>query len=81
MGCNLVRSPFIFFSVINGIFNSKPNKIKQLKLVGLIIEKMMPIGTEEDPADIDEESPSRVGTEIYKSISFYLLYYSWLLRY
>ncbi|KAG0800838.1 hypothetical protein G6F22_001835 [Rhizopus arrhizus] len=47
----------------------KPNKIKQLKLVGLIIEKMMPIGTEEDPADIDEESPSRLAFKVLNAFA------------
>lgn len=39
---------------------SKQSKIKSLKLVGPIIESVMPIGTEEDPEDVDDESPSRV---------------------
>lgn len=32
-----------------------------MKLVGHIVERLMPIGTEEDPEDADEDSASRVG--------------------
>jgi hypothetical protein len=39
---------------------SKQNKIRSLKLVGFIVEGLMPIGSEEDPEDVDEDSPSRV---------------------
>ena len=39
---------------------SKQSKIKSLKLVAPIIESIIPIGTEEDPEDIDDDSPSRV---------------------
>lgn len=42
------------------LLHSKQNKIRHLKLVGHIVERLMPIGTEEDPVDIDEDSPSRV---------------------
>ncbi|CEG78193.1 Putative 50S ribosomal protein L32 [Rhizopus microsporus] len=38
----------------------KQHKIRQMKLVGHIVEKLMPIGTEEDPEDVDEDSPSRL---------------------
>lgn len=40
--------------------HSKQNKIRSLKLVGFIVEGLMPIGSEEDPEDVDEDSPSRV---------------------
>lgn len=43
---------------------SKQSKIKSLKLVGPIIESVMPIGTEEDPEDVDDESPSRVSKQV-----------------
>jgi hypothetical protein len=42
---------------------SKQNKIRSLKLVGYIVEQLMPIGTEADPEDVDEDSPSRVSFE------------------
>lgn len=45
---------------------SKQNKIRTLKLVGPIIEGLMPIGTEEDPEDVDEDSPSRVSIYLKK---------------
>lgn len=50
------------FAIMNNInyFKSKQNKIRHLKLVGHIVERLMPIGTEEDPEDADEDSPSRV---------------------
>jgi importin-4 len=40
--------------------NSKKAKIQRLKLVGPIIQQLMPIGAENDPEDQDDESPSRV---------------------
>lgn len=42
--------------------HSKQNKIRSLKLVGFIVEGLMPIGSEEDPEDVDEDSPSRVSS-------------------
>ncbi|KAG0766238.1 hypothetical protein G6F33_004240 [Rhizopus arrhizus] len=47
----------------------KQTKIKQLKLVGPIVEKLMPIGTEEDPEDIDEDSPSRLAFKVLNALA------------
>lgn len=47
---------------------SKQNKIRSLKMVGFIVEGLMPIGSEEDPEDVDEDSPSRVSIEIKKNL-------------
>jgi hypothetical protein len=44
----------------HNFLRSKQNKIRSLKLVGFIVEGLMPIGSEEDPEDVDEDSPSRV---------------------
>lgn len=37
-------------------------------MVGFIVEGLMPIGSEEDPEDVDEDSPSRVSIEIKKNL-------------
>jgi hypothetical protein len=60
VGCSLVSFVVLSLSFFIHRVYSKQTKIKQLKLVGPIVEKLMPIGTEEDPEDIDEDSPSRV---------------------
>lgn len=49
----------------NSFLNSKQNKIRSLKLVGFIVEGLMPIGSEEDPEDVDEDSPSRVSSNYF----------------
>jgi hypothetical protein len=50
----------MIWSYILTVSTSKQNKIRHLKLVGHIVERLMPIGTEEDPEDADEDSASRV---------------------
>jgi hypothetical protein len=52
---------------------SKQNKLRSLKLVGPMIERIMPIGSEEDPEDIDEDSPSRVSdTQLLTGFTLWL---------
>ncbi|KAI8388178.1 armadillo-type protein [Radiomyces spectabilis] len=47
----------------------KQNKIRSLKLVGFIVESLMPIGTEEDPEDADEDSPSRLAYKVLNALA------------
>ncbi|KAG9295040.1 hypothetical protein G9A89_017834 [Geosiphon pyriformis] len=47
----------------------KKAKIQRLKLVGPIIERLMPIGTEDDPDDADEDSPSRLAFRVINTLS------------
>ncbi|KAI9310977.1 armadillo-type protein [Dichotomocladium elegans] len=47
----------------------KQNKIRSLKLVGFLVEGLMPIGTEEDPEDMDEDSPSRVAFKVLNALA------------
>ncbi|KAI9321271.1 armadillo-type protein [Dichotomocladium elegans] len=47
----------------------KQSKIKSLKLVGPIIENVIPIGTEEDPEDVDDESPSRAAFKVLNALA------------
>lgn len=58
---------------------SKQNKIRSLKLVGFIVEGLMPIGSEEDPEDVDEDSPSRVCffCSVGSISKTHIMFYSW----
>ncbi|KAK4518253.1 uncharacterized protein ATC70_001605 [Mucor velutinosus] len=47
----------------------KQNKIRHLKLVGHIVERLMPIGTEEDPEDVDEDSASRLAYKVLNALA------------
>ncbi|CAO3652130.1 unnamed protein product [Cunninghamella blakesleeana] len=47
----------------------KQNKIRSLKLVGFIVESLMPIGTEPDPEDVDEDSPSRLAYKVLNALA------------
>ncbi|KAI8380680.1 armadillo-type protein [Blakeslea trispora] len=47
----------------------KQNKIRSLKLVGFIVEGLMPIGSEEDPEDVDEDSPSRLAFKVLNALA------------
>ncbi|KAI9302006.1 armadillo-type protein [Cunninghamella echinulata] len=47
----------------------KQNKIRSLKLVGFIVENLMPIGTEPDPEDVDEDSPSRLAYKVLNALA------------
>ncbi|KAI8344311.1 armadillo-type protein [Chlamydoabsidia padenii] len=47
----------------------KQNKIRTLKLVGFMVEQLMPIGTEADPEDIDEDSPSRLSYKVLNALA------------
>ncbi|KAI8639975.1 armadillo-type protein [Parasitella parasitica] len=47
----------------------KQNKIRSMKLVGFIVEGLMPIGTEEDPEDVDEDSPSRLAFKVLNALA------------
>ncbi|KAJ1963137.1 hypothetical protein GGI12_002236, partial [Dipsacomyces acuminosporus] len=42
----------------------KRSRLQKLKIVQPLIEKMMPITTQEDPEDVDEDSPSRVALRV-----------------
>ncbi|CAG8515602.1 454_t:CDS:10 [Diversispora eburnea] len=44
-------------------------KVQRLKLIGPIIQHLMPIGTENDPEDMDEESPSRMAFRVINTLS------------
>lgn len=39
---------------------SKKSKLQSLNLGGAILEGLMPVTTEEEPDDADDEAPSRV---------------------
>ncbi|OZJ01999.1 hypothetical protein BZG36_04727 [Bifiguratus adelaidae] len=47
----------------------KQSKLKSLKLVAPIIERVMPIGVEEEPEDIDEEAPSKMAFKVLNSLA------------
>ncbi|KAI9363287.1 armadillo-type protein [Pilaira anomala] len=47
----------------------KQNKIRSLKMVGFIVEGLMPIGSEEDPEDVDEDSPSRLAFKVLNALA------------
>ncbi|KAI8097132.1 armadillo-type protein [Halteromyces radiatus] len=47
----------------------KQNKIRSLKLVGYMVEHLMPIGTEADPEDVDEDSPSRLAYKVLNALA------------
>ncbi|KAI8988658.1 armadillo-type protein [Pilobolus umbonatus] len=47
----------------------KQNKIRSLKLVGVIVEGLMPIGSEDDPEDVDEDSPSRLAFKVLNALA------------
>ncbi|KAI9245388.1 armadillo-type protein [Phascolomyces articulosus] len=47
----------------------KQSKIKSLKLVAPIIESIIPIGTEEDPEDVDDDSPSRTAFKVMNALA------------
>ncbi|KAJ1889126.1 hypothetical protein LPJ66_008201, partial [Kickxella alabastrina] len=47
----------------------KRGRLQKLKIVKLLIDKMMPITSQEDPEDIDEDSPSRVALRVLNALS------------
>ncbi|KAI9502585.1 hypothetical protein GGI25_003733 [Coemansia spiralis] len=47
----------------------KRGRLQKLKIVKPLIEKMMPITAQEDPEDIDEDSPSRVALRVLNALS------------
>ncbi|RUO95897.1 armadillo-type protein [Jimgerdemannia flammicorona] len=47
----------------------KQNKLRTLKLVGPIVQRVMPIGTEEDPEDVDDDSPSRLAFKVMNALA------------
>ncbi|ORX93243.1 ARM repeat-containing protein [Basidiobolus meristosporus CBS 931.73] len=47
----------------------KKARIQRLKLVGPIVQRLMPIGVEEDPEDIDEDSPSRSAFKVLNALA------------
>ncbi|ORX55218.1 ARM repeat-containing protein [Hesseltinella vesiculosa] len=47
----------------------KQNKIRSLKLVGFMVEHLMPVGTEADPEDVDDDSPSRLSYKVLNALS------------
>ncbi|KAF9432577.1 hypothetical protein BGZ76_010601 [Entomortierella beljakovae] len=46
----------------------KKTKIQRLKLVGPMIQGLMPIGAEEEPDDIDEDSPARLAFKVINTL-------------
>ncbi|CAG8438463.1 984_t:CDS:10 [Funneliformis caledonium] len=51
------------------VINYKKSKVQRLKLVGPIIQQLMPIGVEDDPDDQDDESPSRMAFRVINTLS------------
>ncbi|KAJ1907137.1 hypothetical protein LPJ81_000948 [Coemansia sp. IMI 209127] len=47
----------------------KRGRLQKLKIVKPLIEKMLPITAQEDPEDIDEDSPSRVALRVLNILS------------
>ncbi|KAJ2213540.1 hypothetical protein EV179_003765 [Coemansia sp. RSA 487] len=47
----------------------KRGRLQKLKIVKPLIEKMLPITAQEDPEDIDEDSPSRVALRVLNVLS------------
>ena len=55
--------PFLFFLsnlVAVNLFHSKKSKIQSKSLAPSILEGLMPITTEVEPGDVDDDTPSRV---------------------
>ena len=53
----------VFFSsnlVVNNAIHSKKSKIQSKNLAPSILEGLMPITTEDEPGDADDDTPSRV---------------------
>ncbi|KAI8595349.1 armadillo-type protein, partial [Dissophora ornata] len=46
----------------------KKTKIQRLKLVGPMIQALMPIATEEEPEDTDEDSPARLAFKVINTL-------------
>ncbi|KAL1920186.1 uncharacterized protein VTP21DRAFT_1332 [Calcarisporiella thermophila] len=47
----------------------KKSKLRSLKLVTPIIQRILPIGAEDEPEDIEEDSPARLAFKVLNSIS------------
>ncbi|KAI8325113.1 ARM repeat-containing protein [Martensiomyces pterosporus] len=47
----------------------KRGRLQKLKIVQPLIEKMLPITTQEDPEDVDDDSPSRVALRVLNVLS------------
>ncbi|KAJ2875032.1 hypothetical protein GGH93_001925 [Coemansia aciculifera] len=47
----------------------KRGRLQKLKIVKPLIEKMMPITAQEDPEDVDDDSPSRVALRVLNVLS------------
>ncbi len=49
--------------------NSKKSKVQALGLAKPIVEGLLPIGCEEDPEDVDDDSPSRLAFRCLDALS------------
>jgi hypothetical protein len=58
--CNSMSSLFLSNFVVINSFHSKKTKIQSNNLAPSILERLMPITTEDEPEDVDDEAPSRV---------------------
>ncbi|KAF9141348.1 hypothetical protein BGX30_004984 [Mortierella sp. GBA39] len=47
----------------------KKTKIQRLKLVGPMIQALMPIAAEEEPEDLDEDSPARLAFKVINTLA------------
>lgn len=47
-------------NVLSWTIRYKKSKVQALNLAGPLVEGLLPIGTEDDPEDVDEDSPSRL---------------------
>lgn len=48
--------------------SSKKSKLQSLNLAPVMLERLMPITTEEEPEDVDDDAPSRVSARLHRSI-------------
>lgn len=49
-------------------FRSKKSKVQSHNLAGAILSGLMPVTTEDEPEDIDDDSPSRVCGSLFLSL-------------
>ncbi|WWD21319.1 hypothetical protein CI109_105803 [Kwoniella shandongensis] len=56
-------------NVLSWVIRYKKSKVQALGLAKPIIEGLLPIGTEDDPEDVDEDSPSRLAFRTLDNLS------------
>ncbi|KAJ1678795.1 hypothetical protein EV182_003339 [Spiromyces aspiralis] len=72
VGCNTEMDDNLRIMALNFLVwaaTYKRSRLLKLNLVQSLIEQLMPITTEEDPADADDESPSRVALRVLNVLS------------